>query len=158
MRKTVRRNKIPGVSSLLLFFIAVSMAGVRLFHVSCWLGIFYIAAACIGAWRIIHSFCAGCPCKTECAHVLPGKAAMRYRRKPRPYTGLEMAELSIAMTLIMGLPQIWLWQQFYLFLFFWTVCLTAVALVIGNICRSCSNEYCPVKRMVMIKGLSGELQ
>jgi hypothetical protein len=91
-------------------------------------------------------FCAKCSCRTLCGHVIPGKVAMVFiHRTPGPYTTVEIIVTGIALLLLIGLPQIWLWQYTGLFITFWVLIGIAVIQIRTVICRGCDNTYCPAR-------------
>lgn len=139
-------NRVHGLMSLALVGIAVALGAFALFRESAALGVVYLAICAGGSTAIIVAYCAKCPCKAHCGHVLPGTAAMRFNRRPGPYTPSEYATLGIALALIIGLPQIWLWQSMGLFVVFWALTGIGLVQIRAFVCRACDNVYCPLNR------------
>jgi hypothetical protein len=138
-------KRFHGVTSLLWVGIAVTLAAIALFSESVLFGAAYLAICAGGSAVIVYAFCAKCPCKAHCGHVFPGKAAMRIQRAPGPYTAAEIGALGIALALILGLPQIWLWEYPALFIVFWALVGIGLVQIRVFVCRACQNVYCPLK-------------
>jgi hypothetical protein len=96
---------------------------------------------------IIYAYCAKCPCKTCCAHVLPGKIATRFSRKPGPYSITEQAAVVVVLLLLLGLPQLWLWRSAAAGITFWVLNAIAVTQILIFVCHACPNTYCPVGKV-----------
>jgi hypothetical protein len=137
-------RQFHGVTSLGLAALAIVIAAITLFQNSLVLGVIYLAACGIGGWTVVYAYCSKCTCKANCAHVLPGKAALIYNRQPGPYTKTEIAALILALLPIIALPQFWLWQSKSLFIIYWLLIAIALIQVRTVICRSCDNTHCPL--------------
>jgi hypothetical protein len=138
-------KQFHGVTSLGFAAIAIAIAAVLMFRTSLTLGVVYLAACALGGATIVYAYCARCPCKAHCAHVLPGKAALAFDRQPGPYTATEIVALALAGLLIIGLPQFWLWRYLGPFIAHWVLMAVALVQVRIVVCRSCDNVYCPLK-------------
>jgi len=138
-------TKFHGVTSLGLVAVAVVIAVVVMFQTSPVLGIVYVGVCVVAPIVVLYAYCAKCPCKEHCAHVFPGKAAMAFDRKPGPYTTTEMAVLVLALLLLIGLPQFWLWRYTGWFIAFWALSGIALVQVRAVVCRTCDNVYCPLR-------------
>lgn len=104
----------------------------------------YVAIALVSTLAILYAWCAKCPCRSHCGHVLPGKIAAIFKSRPSgPYAPLEFAIAGLALLLLLGLPQIWLWQNMGLFIAFWAMFAVAVTQIRLIVCRACDNTYCP---------------
>lgn len=138
-------RQFHGVSSLALLGVAAVLAALAMFDASWQVGAAYVVIGVAAQYVLVRAFCAKCPCKAHCGHVLPGRIARRYDRRPGPYTAGELAALGVALVALIGLPQGWLWRVPGLFAAYWV--LTAVALVEIRlvVCRSCDNVYCPLR-------------
>ncbi|MEW5959780.1 MAG: hypothetical protein AB1801_18805 [Chloroflexota bacterium] len=138
-------KQFHGITSLGLVGIATILAAIALFQ-SWWvLGLGYLALAGLAGLGVIYAYCAKCPCKAHCGHVLPGKAAMAFNRKPGPYTPTELGILVLALLVLIGLPQFWLWPYTGLFVVYWLLNAIAMVQIRGVVCRTCNNVYCPFK-------------
>jgi hypothetical protein len=139
------KTRFHGVTSIVLELIATIIAAVVMFRTSWVLGVVYLAICAAASGAILYAYCAKCPCKAHCAHVLPGKAAMAISRESGPYTTTELAVLAVAFLALMGLPQIWLWRYIELFVAYWVLSVIAVAQIRIVVCRTCDNVFCPLK-------------
>ncbi|MCK4858342.1 MAG: hypothetical protein KAT58_10265 [candidate division Zixibacteria bacterium] len=138
-------TKFHGVTSLGLAAVATVIAAIAIFQTSWVFGIVYLVICAAAPGAILYAYCAKCPCKEHCAHVFPGKAAMAFDRKPGPYTTTEMAVLVLALLLLIGLPQFWLWRYTGWFIAFWALSGIALVQVRAVVCRTCDNVYCPLR-------------
>lgn len=139
--------KFHGVSSISLIGVSTLIAGGVLFqHAGLW-GIGYLALAAAAAGVIVYAFCAKCVCKTHCGHVFPGKLASLIKRAPGPYTNTELAALVLALGVIIGLPQIWLWRNIVVLIVYWALNIIALIQISNFVCRACDNVHCPIKMM-----------
>jgi hypothetical protein len=137
--------KFHGITSLALTFIAIIIALVVMVLTSWVLGVIYLAIMIIAPQAIPRTYCAKCPCKTHCAHVFPGKAAMAFAREPGSYTLTELTILGVALALLLGLPQFWLWQYPVLLITFWVLSAIAFIQIRAFVCKTCNNIYCPLR-------------
>ncbi len=139
-------GRFHGVTSLLWVGIAIGLAAVVLFRESVLLGVVYLAICAAGGTAVLYAYCAKCPCKVHCGHVLPGIMATRFDRTPGPYTPAEYAVVGIGLALILALPQVWLWQSPAVFAIFWVLTGIGLAQIRAFVCRACHNAYCPLNR------------
>ena len=140
------KSQFYGVTSLILVGIAIVLGVVAIFQASLWLGIGYLLLSGIAAYVVIYAYCAKCPSKAQCAHVLPGKAALAIQRKPGPYSTAETLSMVTALLLLLGLPQLVLWKNPLLLVSFWVLCGIAVTQIRSVVCLACRNVYCPLKQ------------
>jgi hypothetical protein len=138
-------KQFHGVTSLGGVTVATVIAAVAMFRTSWILGVVYLVVCVAASRAIIYTYCAKCPCKAHCAHVLPGKAALAIDRQPGPYTMVELAILAVALLVLIGLPQFWLWRHTGLFVVYWTLNAMALVQVRLVVCRTCDNVYCPLR-------------
>jgi hypothetical protein len=138
-------KQFHGVTSLGFVAIATVIAAAAMFRTSWVLGVVYLVVCVAASRAIIHTYCAKCPCKARCAHVLPGKAALAIDRQPGPYTMAELTILTVALLALMGLPQLWLWRHFGLFVVYWALNAVALVQIRLVVCRTCENVYCPLR-------------
>lgn len=137
--------RVHGIISAALVGIAVTVAVVVLFDISMVLGVIYLALSAAGMVGVIYAFCAKCPGKAHCAHVLPGLIARRMSRPAGPYTGVELAAVVVGVGLLVGFPLFWLWRSVAGLIAF--VALNAVAVweITRFVCCTCDNVHCLVK-------------
>ncbi len=133
-----------GITSIGLTLIAIVIALVAMFQTSWEWGVVYLAACIVAVGIILYVYCARCPCREKCGHVFLGRlAAALVERQPGPYTVVELAALLLALLLLWGLPQVWLWRYTGLFVAFWVLSAIALTQIRIVVCRNCGNVYCP---------------
>lgn len=142
MQGVVKRKH--GIVSLLLAAVAIGIAVVAAFRESVGLGIGYGVLCAVSGQVVVYAYCAKCPCKATCGHVLPGRAAQRYHRQPAPYTQRELAALAGALLLMIGLPHGWLWRSPALLVLYWLFMGIGLVEVRSFVCRACGNTFCPL--------------
>jgi hypothetical protein len=69
---------------------------------------------------------------------------MLFDRQPGPYTPTEIAALILALLVMIGLPQFWLWRRTGLFILYWVLNGIALVQIRLVVCRTCENVYCPL--------------
>lgn len=137
------RSVLHGMVSLGLVAVTIVIATVAAFQTWWALGVLYLATCAVCLAAILYAFCAKCPCKAHCAHVIPGKLAALASREAGPYSRLETAAVVAALLLLLGLPQLWLWRHLALAVGFWLCAAVALVEIRGFVCRSCDNVFCP---------------
>ena len=142
----MNKTQFYGVTSLMLVGIAIVLGVVAIFQASLWMGIGYLLLCGVASTVVIYAYCAKCPSKARCAHVLPGKAALVFQRKPGPYSTVETLSLVTALLLLLGLPQLVLWKNPILLVTFWVLCGIAVTQIRSVVCLACRNVYCPLNQ------------
>jgi hypothetical protein len=138
-------KRFHGITSIVLVAVAILIAAIAVFRASWVMGVVYLAICAVAPAIIIYAYCAKCACKEHCAHVFLGKAAMAFDRQPGPYTATEIAALILALGLLLGLPQFWLWRYTELFVAFWVLNAIAVIQIRVVVCPACDNTHCPLK-------------
>jgi hypothetical protein len=139
-------TRFHGVTSIGLVGIAIVIAAVVMFQASWMLGALYLVGCLIAPLGIVYAFCAKCPCRGHCAHVVFGKLAIALtNRQPGPYSRGEVAVVAVALVWLLGLPQAWLWRYPTWLIVFWVLNAIAVLQIRLAVCRSCENVHCPMK-------------
>ncbi len=138
-------RRFHGLTSLGLVGVALALAAIAMFQASWGLGGLYLVVCVVAPGVILYTYCAKCPCKGRCAHVLLGWGAGFFEREPGPYSRVEMAALALALLALLGTPQPWLWRQAGLFAAFWILNAVALLQIRRYVCRACENVYCPLK-------------
>jgi hypothetical protein len=136
-----------GVVSLGLMGVSIGIALVVMVRASWVWGALYGGISVVSGYGIIYAYCAKCPCKVRCGHVLPGIVARRFKRQVGPYTATDNTILALALIGLFVLPQIWLWHDLALFGVFWLVTGVALVDILKVVCRACDNIYCPLQHM-----------
>lgn len=143
----MKSTRFHGVISVVLVAAAVIIAVLALAQMGWGWVLGYLLLCAAGGGAILYAYCAKCPCKACCAHVLPGKLAGRFPRTPGPYSGVEAAVVIVVCVLILGLPQLWLWRSVAAGVVFWVLTAIAVTQILVFICGACPNTHCPVGQM-----------
>jgi len=140
----MKRNTI-GAISLGAVALALAAAVQSLFQESILLGTAYLILASLSVPIVLFAFCAKCPDRGNCGHVLPGKAAVALfaDRKCSAYTAGDWAMTAAGLAVLLLLPQVWLWKHPVAFVFFWVVMIPAVIGIRSGVCPSCRNVNCP---------------
>jgi hypothetical protein len=138
--------RFHGVTSIGLVVVAMVIAAVVLFQVSWVVAVVYLVGCAVSAAGIVYAFCAKCPCRRRCAHVVFGKLAVAFtNREEGPYTGIELAVVGLALLWLLGFPQIWLWRYAGLLVAFWVLNAISVVQIRLAVCPACGNAHCPLK-------------
>ncbi len=138
--------RFHGVTSIGLVVGAIVIAAVVLFQASWVVAVVYLVGCGVCLAGIVYAFCAKCPCRGQCAHVILGKLAMAFtNREEGPYAGIELAVVVVALLWLLGFPQIWLWRYAGLLVAFWVLNAIAVVQIRLAVCPACGNAPCPLK-------------
>jgi len=145
-RKNKMKTRFHGITSLVLVFAAIVLAAIAMFQVSLALGVVYLVICGTASLAMLYAYCAKCPSRQQCGHVFPGKIAGIFKnRQSGPYTKIDLAVTGLALALLIGMPQFWLYRYFGLFIAFWVMTAIAVIQIHTFVCRACNNTYCPSK-------------
>ena len=146
-------GKFHGVFSLILIIISVVIALIYLFQNSTGRGLAYLSIIIITNPIVLYSYCAKCLCREDaCSHVLPGKLTrLLPARKPGPYSQMDFFSTAISLTVLFGFPQAWLWKNLAIFIAFWILLIVGLVEILFFVCRTCSNDNCPMNGSVKIE-------
>lgn len=147
VKNTTLSTRFHGVVSVVLAGIAVVIAALMLTQIAWQWAVGYVLLGMTGLGVIIYAYCAKCPCKACCAHVLPGKIAGWFPRRLGPYSIAEQAVVVVVLLLILGLPQLWLWRSVAAGVVFWVLNAIAVTQILVFVCGTCPNTHCPVRQV-----------
>jgi len=140
-------NRFHGIVSLLLIFIAVGTGALAVSYASATYTVIYIGIFLAGMGCILHFYCLKCPCRSDCAHILPGKVAdLLPERESHRYTALDLTATVVSLGVIILFPQYWLWKQKAFFIAFWIIFLAGTVEILFFVCKTCKNEQCPFQR------------
>jgi len=139
-------QQFHGIISLGLVAAAIVIAATAIFWISWPWAVVYLLIIAAAPTAILYAFCAKCPCRETCGHILPGMAAKLFSRQPGPYSSTELIVVGVSLLLLLGFPQFWLWQYPGWFIVFWLLNLTALTQIRSAVCKGCDNVYCPVNR------------
>ena len=139
-------QKLYGILVMILLGFAVAIASAMIFINSITMGIVYLSINFLAAIALIYFFCTKCSRKKECPHILPGKAALLFNGKVKPYTKTEMTIVVISFLLIVGIPQYWLRLYLIPLITFWLLIITTLIIIPVHLCPECENTFCPFKK------------
>ena len=139
------KGKFHGVVSLLLIFAAVIIALIYMLTLAGNLGLVYLAIIIVANPIVLYSYCAKCLCREEaCSHVVPGMLTRFLpTRKQGPYTWGDYVWTGVPLIVLLGFPQVWLWQNKTLFVVFWILLVVGLIEILFLVCPRCQNENCP---------------
>lgn len=134
-----------GIFSLFLASIAITISIYVLINHSLLLGLCYsfFCLLCLGI--ILRVFCAKCPGRETCGHLIPGIIVSKLFPgvTSKPFTNKELLLLSFIIILIVGIPQYWLFRQMEFLITYWLILLSAGIEIKFTVCTKCKNEFCP---------------
>lgn len=135
-----------GTISLLLGVSAVLFGFLAMISESLNLGLLYLICAGGCGILIIAVFCAACPIKTSCVHIIPGYLTRFFPSRNGPYTKAELIITTMLFTVIILPPQFFLIHQVYFLVLYW-IFLGGAALTSHLVlCPGCGNRFCPLRR------------
>ena len=144
MYRQINRD-LYGITSLIFVLTALILADIALFENSILLGIIYAIIILALNFMLLYTFCAKCPCKNHCGHIIPGRIALLFKNRPvGKYTKAEKLTAAVLIILLIGLPQIWLWKGADFFFAFWILLIAGTIQIRTVICKNCQNSFCPV--------------
>jgi hypothetical protein len=143
-RNNGRSLRFHGITSGIFAGVAVCLGGAAIFRTSFGIGLCYLLVCPISLGVVLYAYCAKCPCQADCAHVLPGRAAALFGRRPGPYSTAEIAAMGASLLLLIGVPQFFLWRYPAAWIAFWILLGIALIQIRGAVCRACGNTYCPL--------------
>jgi hypothetical protein len=137
-------HRVHGVSSIVLFGVAVAVADSVLLQISLGLGWIYIGVAVAGLLGIVTSFCTKCCCKHQCSHVVLGWIAKWLPARPvGKYERRDLLGVIVSFAAIAIFPQFWLWTQPLMGMVFWVLTGVIIWEIARGVCPSCRNVLCP---------------
>jgi len=100
------KRETHGVISLGLAAMAIAAASQSMFQQSIVLGVMYMFLAGLSVPVILYAFCAKCPDRERCGHVIPGKSAKVFKgRKEEPYTASDLSLTAAALAVLFFFPR-----------------------------------------------------
>lgn len=103
----------------------------------------YLAGCIVLMVLLVYVFCAKCPIRLSCHHVLMGlMTRIMPRRKEAPYTPCEIVGTFVFFVFIALFPQYWLVRDPALLLLFWVLFTGQWILTHFTLCRGCGNTFC----------------
>ena len=140
------QSKSHGIISIFLIGIAILIAAYVAAFLNLLLMLGFLLFSILSVAVVIFSYCAKCPCKNHCPHLLPGLIANNINRQPGPYTKLELFGLIIALSILLLMPNIWLWHNLPAFILYWIIVIIAIFEIRKYVCKPCGNINCPLNQ------------
>lgn len=109
-------------------------------------GIAYAVTAAVAIALVVVVYCAKCPGKRRCVHIVPGLIARHISRAPKPYTIPELLITAGAFLALALVPQPVLVSHKGLLVLFWALTVAAALEIYLVMCRRCFNAFCPLNR------------
>lgn len=145
-------KKFHGVFSLLLFISALILAAYSICIQNFTLGIAYSVAIPTGFLVIAGVFCSRCPCApNNCSHVLVGYLTIPFKKKEGNYKLSEYIWTGVVLAVLIGVPQYWLFQEYWMAIVFWGLSLLAGIEINLFVCKQCGNKFCGMCKNKEIK-------
>lgn len=137
---------IPGTLGLICGTIAILVGIFSFSQISYNLAAGYLLVSLIAGMLIVRVFCASCPIKGSCVHILPGYLAQFWNQPPGPYSSVKIYLTGILFAIIILIPQAVLITSLHLFVLFWICIIIAAMSSYLILCPGCGNQYCPFRR------------
>ncbi len=141
------QSRVAGIVSLLMVLGAASLAAAVAFTYSAGWGTAYLAIAGTSSIAIIAVFCARCPCRDRCGHVVPGMVArwLFPGTSPGEYGAIALAVTVAALLALLGVPLAWMWRSTAALGVYVVLLIGAGVLIRGMVCPRCDNAHCPAR-------------
>ncbi|NLV25898.1 MAG: hypothetical protein GXY48_01810 [Methanomicrobiales archaeon] len=140
------KKKIFGIVGLIFGIIAILTGVYALYLNSLFMAGGYLFFVAIVGVLFTRFFCASCPIKDTCIHILPGYIARIWKERPGPYTPVNLL-ISGFLFVIIFLPPLPALIRLPVPLLIFLVCIGLAALTsIQFLCPECENRFCPFRR------------
>jgi hypothetical protein len=137
-------NRAHGATSIILFFVALGIPLYFVFADSLGYGLIYVALILLGTVGIVYSFCCKCCSKHACSHIILGWLARHFVTRPvGKYTASDVILMAASFAVMVGFPQVWLWQNTGFAILFWVLIVIVVWEIATSVCPKCQNTLCP---------------
>jgi hypothetical protein len=106
----------------------------------------YLAGSIAVFLIFVYAFCAKCPVRNECVHIVMGMATLVLPgRSPGIYSRCDLLGTTLFFGFIALFPQFWLIRDPVLMVIFWILFLGDLAITHYRCCRGCGNTNCPLR-------------
>ena len=138
------KSKIHGIISIILFSGTFILSFISIQIYSTIIAILYLLIVLISFLIVIYSYCTKCKChENNCAHLIIGPISKYMpKRKMDKYTLMDYIGVFMPISLIMFIPQYWLFKNKILFFIFWILSIIAFTEIICFVCKTCENVNC----------------
>jgi len=129
---------------MLIAAVLVGLYGIFLYSVIA-AGIYLVG--CIAVLLIfVYAFCAKCPVRNNCIHVLQGMVThLMPGRTTGAYSRGDLLGLLLFFGFVALFPQYWLIRNLMLMLIFWILFLGNLVITHYGCCKGCGNIYCMLR-------------
>nr|WP_319539128.1 hypothetical protein [uncultured Methanospirillum sp.] len=103
----------------------------------------YLLLAVVAGVFLTRFFCASCPIKGTCVHILPGYIARLWKVAPGPYTTGKLLISGLLLVIIFLPPIPSLVTSPALMLIYLVFLVLAAVTSIRFLCPGCGNRFCP---------------
>jgi len=94
----------------------------------------------------VYAFCAKCPVRDNCTHILQGMVTRIMPGRPTgPYSACDLLGLGVFFGFVALFPQYWLMRNPMLMLVFWILFLGNLLITHFGCCMGCGNVYCMLR-------------
>ncbi len=145
LKEYMMKVNVHGLLSLSLAGLAVVLSIGAMWQQSWLAASAYVIILSAIALNVIKGFCAICPSRESCGHLIPGFIAKTLfpNISPRPFTKAGFMVLAAEIALIILIPQYWLFRKVEIFALYWLLFIVAGIEIFNFVCKKCLNEYCP---------------
>ena len=106
----------------------------------------YLVGSIVVFLIFVYAFCAKCPARDTCSHVLQGMLThCMPGRTPGTYSRSDLLGLLLFFGFVALFPQYWLIRNLMLMLVFWLLFLGNLIITHFMCCRGCGNIYCMLR-------------
>ncbi|WP_146199743.1 hypothetical protein ACKUB1_05500 [Methanospirillum stamsii] len=135
-----------GIIGLILGIIAIITGLYAISLHSLFMAIGYLFFTVIAGVIFTRFFCASCPIKDTCVHILPGYIARIWKETPGPYTPGKLL-ISGFLFVIIFLPALPALITSPMLLLIFLVCIVLAAVIsVLFLCPGCGNRFCPFRK------------
>jgi hypothetical protein len=138
--------KTYGIIGLLMLIAAVLVGLYGILPYSLTAAGIYLAGSIVVFLIFVFAFCAKCPARDTCTHVLQGMLTRCMPgRTTGPYSPGDLLGLLVFFGFVALFPQYWLIQNLMLMVLFWLLFLGNLVITHFMCCRGCGNIYCMLR-------------
>jgi hypothetical protein len=138
--------KTYGFIGLIMLIAAVLVGLYGIFQYSVTAAAIYLIGSIAVFLIFVYAFCAKCPARDTCTHVLQGMMThLMPARTTGPYSGCDLLGLLLFFGFVALFPQYWLIRNLMLMLVFWILFLGNLIITHYGCCKGCGNIYCMLR-------------
>ena len=139
-------KKLYGIIALILFLAAFLAGLYGILQYSVTAGGIYLVGSIAVFLIFVYAFCAKCPVRDDCTHVLQGMLThCMPGRTTGPYSRSDLLGLLLFFGFVALFPQYWLMKNLVLMVLFWILFLGNLVITHFMCCKGCGNIYCMLR-------------